>query len=164
MLVGVMADTHDNMPMIQAALTEFQRRGVEAILHAGDIVAPFALTLVMRPGIRVIAVFGNNDGERRGLTALCPEIHAPPYRFQLGGRSIMMTHDIKSLGKDEAQGADLVIFGHSHDAEIRHGSPLLVNPGGGGGWLSGRSTVAIVELDEMEAEIIDLGKQETVFL
>ena len=36
MLIGVMADTHDNLRMLAAALRVFREHGVEAILHAGD--------------------------------------------------------------------------------------------------------------------------------
>ena len=43
MLIGVISDTHDRLPMIDAALALFARNRVEAIIHSGDFVAPFAV-------------------------------------------------------------------------------------------------------------------------
>ncbi len=162
MLVGVISDTHDNLPKIAAATELFGRRGVEMLLHAGDYVAPFALKLLLKPGLRLIGVFGNNDGERRGLSKVCATLYEPPHRFDLGGRTVVLAHGPDVLGAAAADGADLVVHGHTHEAFVREGPPLIVNPGEAGGWLSGRCTVALVELDTMQAEIADLGPQETI--
>jgi len=43
MLIGVISDTHDRLPQIDAALSLFARRKVEALVHPGDFVAPFAV-------------------------------------------------------------------------------------------------------------------------
>ena len=52
---------------------------------------------------------------------------------------------------------DLVVFGHSHEvAERRVGETLLLNPGEVCGWLTGRATVAVVDLEGMTVEVIDL--------
>ena len=70
MLVGVIADTHDNLPLVARAMELFRRRGVGAVLHAGDFVAPFALKPFVAADMPLTGVFGNNDGERDGLAAL----------------------------------------------------------------------------------------------
>ncbi len=67
MKVGVIADTHDNMPMIRRAMEMFKAHDVKCMIHAGDYVAPFALKELQKPGIKIIGVFGNNDGENRVL-------------------------------------------------------------------------------------------------
>ncbi|MFW6188838.1 MAG: metallophosphoesterase [Planctomycetota bacterium] len=164
MLIGVMADTHDNMPKIQQALDALREREVEAILHAGDVVAPFALKLLAACGLPFTAVFGNNDGERDGLKKTCETIYEPPYTLRMGGRTIVLTHDPESVEPEQAAEADLLIHGHTHERDVERGRPLVLNPGEVGGWLSGRSTAAVVDLDSMEAEIIDLGTQETVLI
>lgn len=51
---------------------------------------------------------------------------------------------------------DLIIYGHTHKVDIREGQPLVINPGECGGWLTGRRTVAIVDLETMKVEIYDL--------
>ena len=162
MLVGVLADTHDNLPKVQRAVSLLRERGAEAILHAGDFVAPFAMKVLLGAEMPLIAVMGNNDGEVAALCALCEYLHEPPYRFELGGRQIVLSHDAALLADEVCAGADLVICGHSHEPEIKPGPPLRINPGEGGGWLSGRCTAALVDLDTMDAEIVELGEQETV--
>jgi hypothetical protein len=164
MLLGIMADSHDNLPKVAAACRAFRDRGVGAVLHAGDFVAPFALKLLVGAGIPVTAVFGNNDGERAGLLAACKDIHNSPHRLELGGRTIVMAHAPGQLEAPECDGADLLVHGHTHQACIQDGPPLLVNPGEAGGWLTGRSTVAVVDLECMTAELVELDPQETVAL
>ena len=38
MLVGVLSDTHDRLPAIDRALSLFERRKVQAVIHPGDVV------------------------------------------------------------------------------------------------------------------------------
>lgn len=161
MLVGVISDTHDNMPMIGAAADLFKERNVEAIVHAGDWVAPFALDVLLDAGIPLIGVLGNNDGEKRGLLERCAGLHDGPRRFELGGRSVALAHAEAQLG-GVADGADLLVCGHSHRPEVRRGRSLLINPGEACGWLTGRCTVALLWLDEMRTEIVELGSAETL--
>ena len=138
MLIGVLADTHDNLARTGLAIEQLRARGVAALLHAGDYVAPFALKLVVNSGIPFVGIFGNNDGERKGLSALSEDLFPGPHRLELEGRTIVMVHD----------------------PEISVGPPLIVNPGEVGGWLTGRCTGAIVELRTMTAQIIEFGMQE----
>jgi predicted phosphodiesterase len=60
---------------------------------------------------------------------------------------------------EELQGLsaiDVVVYGHTHVADIRHGPPLIINPGEAGGWLNKRSTVVVLDVRSMQAEIVDL--------
>lgn len=62
----------------------------------------------------------------------------------------------EELERDQEQ-ADIIIFGHTHQAEIRHeGNILLVNPGETYGWLHGRATIAMLEVPTLEVELIEL--------
>jgi len=40
--------------------------------------------------------------------------------------------------------------------EFKNLKPMVVNPGECGGWLTGRSTVATVDLETMKPEVYDL--------
>ncbi len=164
MLIGVLSDTHDNLPKVRGALDAFRRRGVEHVLHAGDLVAPFTMRLLMRAGLPLTAVFGNNDGERKGLRKACETIYDGPHVVQLGGRRIVLAHEPETLTPEVRAGADLLVHGHNHIPGVESGPPMVLNPGECGGWLSGKSTAAVVDLATLEAEIIDLGPQETVIL
>jgi len=156
MLTGVLADSHDNVPLIRRAMEFFLERGVDYMIHAGDFIAPFALKALLAPQIPLVGVFGNNDGEKAGLRGLCSTIFEPPHRFALAGRTIVLTHDLEALARGATEGADVVICGHTHSPEADEGPPLQLNPGEVGGWLSGASTIALLDLDGLEAQIINL--------
>ena len=51
---------------------------------------------------------------------------------------------------------DVVVRGHTHTTEMIEGKTLLVNPGEVCGYLSGRRTVALLDLEEIHAEIVEL--------
>jgi len=163
MKLGVISDTHDNLPAIEAALEFFGRAGVETILHAGDYVAPFALKRLLAGGLPVIGVFGNCDGERAGLAKLMPDVTDGPRRLELGGKKIALVHDAVRLAPEDAEAADLVIAGHTHQPKIeRVEGRLVVNPGECGGWVTGRGTVAVVDTDAMTADIQEIFTQARV--
>ena len=168
--IGIVADSHDNILMIRKAVEVFNARKVDYVLHAGDYVAPFAVKEFLRAEARLIGVFGNNDGEKKGIGKLCGDVYKPPYSIVLGGKRILLTHDISSLKQELRDTSDIVIFGHTHKSAIKRGGlanflgepeivkekPLYINPGECGGWLSGKGTVSILDLKLLEAEIITL--------
>ena len=85
------------------------------------------------------------------------EVHPNLAEVELGGRSIAVMHYPELAEPIAASGRfDLVIYGHTHEIDVRPGESTLLNPGETGGWLTGRSTVALVELEGMEIEIVDL--------
>ena len=160
MLIGVLADTHDNLPMIERAREALRERGVELLVHAGDFVSPFALKLLLKGGLPLIGVFGNNDGEKKGLRKLDAQIFDGPHRFELAGRRILVAHEPDVLQGAIEAGDDLAVCAHTHRSRISAGSPLTVNPGEASGWLYGLATVAVVNLEEMSAKIVKIGRQE----
>ena len=170
MKLGVMADSHDNVPMVRRAVELFNRRGVDLVIHAGDFVAPFAVAPLADLDCRVLAVFGNNDGERVVLAKkfqAIGEVHPNLVDTNLGGRRIAAVHYPELAEPISGAGLyHLVIYGHTHEIDVRTvvqegsrraiGTTEYLNPGEVGGWLTGRSTVAVVELESMEVEIVDL--------
>ncbi|HUX02596.1 MAG TPA: metallophosphoesterase [Phycisphaerae bacterium] len=156
MKLGILADTHDNLETLSAALQAFRRAGAEAILHAGDYVAPFALKRLLEPGLPVYGVFGNCDGERAGLTKLLPDIAPGPRHLELGGRKICLVHVRETLSHEDAEASDIIIFGHTHEPLVhRDEGRLVLNPGECGGWVTGRSTAAVLDTQAMDAEILE---------
>ena len=55
MKLGIISDTHDNLPAIAAAVEIFKKARVQAILHAGDYVARSPSRGCSRPGCRCTA-------------------------------------------------------------------------------------------------------------
>ena len=157
MLVGVLSDTHDRLPMIDAALQIFAERRVEAIVHPGDFVAPFAVRPLLAFNGPIHVTYGNNDGEREGLKKLLPQLVDGPLFVALGGRTVLVHHFIEWCEPVDIERADIVITGHTHEVASRvENERLILNPGECCGWVSGRSTVAILDTEALTAEICEL--------
>ena len=160
MKIGVLSDTHDNLAATAAALRHFEQAGVEALLHGGDYCAPFALKRILQARIPLEGVFGNCDGEREGLAKLLPSLADGPRHLELGGKKICLIHDRQRLKHENFEASDIVVFGHTHEPKVeRQEGRLVVNPGEGGGWMSGRCTVAIIDTRTLTADIAEVYEQ-----
>ena len=69
MRVHLVSDSHDNLRSIETYVRRTRQDPPDLILHAGDIVSPFAAKALLNTGVTIQAVFGNNDGEETGLRA-----------------------------------------------------------------------------------------------
>jgi hypothetical protein len=159
MKIGVISDTHDRMPTFRRAVALFERLKVQAIFHAGDYVAPFAARLIAPDvlDIPLHCIYGNNDGERAGLKATLPNIIDGPLTIKLAGRTIVMHHFIEWLKPADLNSADVVITGHTHKViNQEQDGKLFLNPGECCGWLYDRCTIAILDLETLSAEIIEV--------
>jgi putative phosphoesterase len=160
-MIGILSDSHDNIPKIRQAMALFKSRACRLVLHAGDIIAPFAAQELAAAGRPVRAVFGNCDGEKEGLKNIIQafgEIRPEPFVLDWEGKRIFLTHVPRQI-EDELFGEtyDLLVCGHTHKAEVRRqGKSVLINPGETGGWLYGRSTVGLFDPETGRAEIIGL--------
>ena len=161
MLIGLVSDSHENMPLIKKAVDFLNSRKVDVVLHAGDIISPISAKEFEKLNSRMIAVFGNNDGEKklwRERIKNFGEIHDAPLELILGGKKVLLTHSPEGL--EELAGSrkyDVIVYGHTHKAENRIvDGTLVVNPGELGGWLYGKSTLGLLNIPELEAEIIEL--------
>ncbi len=160
MLIGLIADTHDNIPQIKRACELFNDRGVREVLHAGDYVAPFSLNPlneILQCNYR--GVFGNNDGERLGLQKTAQGRLVPsPTVLKVDKWEIVLAHELPFLEPLLASNRyRLIVYGHTHRPESRRlGDAVVVNPGECSGWLTGTSTIALVDLITLEVEIVQL--------
>ncbi|MHC5036596.1 MAG: metallophosphoesterase [Planctomycetota bacterium] len=160
MIIGIVADSHDNLYATAASVRVLKAKGVERILHAGDIVAPFTAKAFLEVGVPVDAVFGNNDGERAMLSDLLPGITEGFRRLEIDGKTVLLVHEREALPEAETEGADLVVFGHTHAPERREvGTRVEINPGECGGWLSGRETLALWDTRAGSPEILEIGNR-----
>jgi uncharacterized protein len=161
MKIGIISDTHDHMGNCQKACAAFTAEGVKTVLHAGDLVAPFVAPVFHQARLKLIAVFGNNDGERLFLherfSELGFELHHGPHRFDFSGRRICLMHEPRCLESLVRSGDfDLAVYGHTHEVAIGEEGTLVVNPGEACGYLTGKATCAVVELDDLSGRIIEL--------
>lgn len=161
MLIAVISDSHDNLTTLDRAVDLALERGVERLLHAGDIIAPFAAKRLERLGKPVTAIFGNNDGERLGLHRFMSpfgEIRQQPWQGEIAGVRIAMFHEPEPVQAVALSGLfDLVVYGHTHKIDVRQeGGCQILNPGELGGWQTGNPTMALVRLPELEIEIVQI--------
>lgn len=160
--VGIMADSHDNMDLLAKAVDFFNEGGVNLVLHAGDFISPLTASPLSELEADLIGVFGNNDGDRLFLHQKFDEegvgrIERGPYQFKLSGKNVVLMHQPRLLEILETSPTpDLVVYGHTHEVDVRRGTPLIVNPGEVGGWMTGKSSVGLVNLKKMEVEIIEI--------
>jgi len=158
--LGIISDSHENMPLIAKAVELFNHEEVDLVLHAGDFISPITAKEFKNLKAKLIGVFGNNDGDKLLLEKRfrhIGEFYEDYHELEIKGKKVVLMHQPKFLEILIASGKyDLIIYGHTHEIDIREGRPLVVNPGECGGWLSGRCTVAIVNLETMKAELRDL--------
>ncbi|AEC51032.1 hypothetical protein PNA2_0115 [Pyrococcus sp. NA2] len=159
MKIGIMSDTHDNLPAIRMAVEFFNKEGVELVLHAGDFVAPFVAKELSKLNAPLKGVFGNNDGEREGLKERLG-IKDEVLTLDLDGFKVIMLHGtderiVEALAKSQLY--DIVIRGHTHRHGIQEvGRTIVINPGEVCGYVTGIKSVAILNTTEREIRIINL--------
>jgi len=165
MLVGLIADTHDNLPMVDKAIKKLNEENVGLVLHAGDYIAPFVIPKFKSLQAKLIGVFGNNDGDRELLKKRFGEqkgleIRGNFAQIVIDGMKIALLHGSEEellMSLVDSQSFDVVVHGHSHKAEIyRKGKTLVVNPGEVCGYLTGKSTIALFDTVKREAKLVEL--------
>lgn len=166
MQVGIISDTHDNVPAVQAATDRFEAAGVAAVVHCGDFVAPPVIPHLDIAGVPVHAVRGNNDGEREGLVDAFESLdggrlHGRFAELEFDGADVAVLHGeqrpvIEALAR--ADEYDYVLHGHWHVREQRSVSGTrVVNPGAHFPTVpDDHRTVAVLNTDADAIEFLDV--------
>lgn len=150
MLIGVISDTHGLMR--PEALTAL--RGVEHILHAGDV-GDIAILDALRKIAPVTAIRGNVDTS--GGCAALPATDV----VELGDKLFYLVHSVHDLDIDPvAAGVAMVVSGHSHKASVKvRRGVVFFNPGSAGPRrFSLPVTVGFVTVENgVEASVMELA-------
>ncbi|MFA6620917.1 MAG: metallophosphoesterase [Candidatus Caldatribacteriota bacterium] len=161
MKIGIMSDTHDNLPNIKKAITIFNHEKIDYLFHTGDFVSPFTAREIKNIKCSFAGIFGNNDGDRLFLLNQFKDIgpiYPEPYKVSIENKKLIMFHKddvISDLAK--SQSYDVIIYGHTHKIDLyKNGKTTVINPGECGGWLTGKSTIAILKLTDLNVQIINL--------
>ena len=165
MKIGMMSDTHDRLEAVEKAVKLFNSERVEHVLHAGDLVSPFVAPKFKELKAKLIGVFGNNDGDHELLRKRFSENKRLELRgnfaeITANGLKVALLHggDVELLeALINQESFDVVVHGHTHVHEIRRkGKTLVVNPGEVCGYLTGKSSLALLDTAKREARIIEL--------
>jgi hypothetical protein len=151
--VGLISDTHGLLR--RAALVAL--RGVDLIVHAGDVGAPEIIEQ-LRALAPVVAVKGNVDN---GAWTSCLPLTAVA---DAGPARIYVLHDLAQLELDPAAAHfDVVVSGHSHKPrQFEKDGILYLNPGSAGPRRF-RLPVTVARLDlrshAWKVEFIDVSEE-----
>lgn len=165
MRVGIISDTHDRLNAIGRMVERLNHLGVELVLHAGDFVSPFVLPRLFALQAPIVGVFGNNDGDRALLSRRAAERERFDLQrefevLNLDGATLLLTHNLDAALLErivKSERFDVVARGHTHRAEVSwHEKTLVVNPGEVCGYVTGRSTFAVLDTEMLNAEIFEL--------
>lgn len=141
MKILVLSDSHRSMSGIYDAIDTQQP---DHVIHLGDLMEDAQHASMVYPTLPICMVPGNCDGWTSAETVK---------QITLGGKSILLSHGhlwgVKSgydraIAQARAVGADILLFGHTHQAlccQLEDGLWML-NPG------SSRSTYGLITLEE----------------
>jgi len=161
MRIGIFADSHDHLDNIRRAVEVFNGAGCELVVFAGDLVSSFAVPPLRELNCRLVACYGDNEGNKTGVAAgmkILGTLGEPPFCFQTAdGCRFVLAHMDRSL-RDLEGTFDVAIYAHTHKPSITRDAQgrLFINPGETSGWSFGRPTVALLETQTREARIVDL--------
>ena len=160
MRVGLLSDTH--IPEVAKELPSELReafRGVDLILHAGDIYIPSVLDDLERIA-PVLAARGDDDY----ASALIDKRVKDKHVLELEGQTLWLVHQRPyvytwgqgrlPVGQDGSP--DIIVFGHEHQTTVQHAYDVLfVNPGSPTflHYVRGLGTVGILDINAGEAEV-----------
>lgn len=161
MKIGVMSDTHDNLPNLIYVLETFRERGIETIIHCGDL-TDFGL-ISHFSGFRLIYLTGNMDHASGTIIRRVENLREDNFaglvfRGDLEGVLVAATHShiegkVMELVREGKY--QWIFHGHTHEKrdEMVRGV-RIVNPGALGGLGRGGRTFCIVDLAAGDVEFI----------
>jgi putative phosphoesterase len=154
MKIGILSDTHNHRANTEQALAALRERGVERLIHCGDITTPEVVYLFA--GWVVTFVWGNMDQARADLISATRHIGAMPPAFsqqiEVDGKLIGVTH-----GHDQSLLTGMIVsgkyayvcHGHTHhrlDEFRRPYGVRVINPGALGGSCPQARSVAVLDV------------------
>jgi len=139
------------------------------MLHAGDVIAPGMCYVFEGCKIELKLVYGNNDGDRIGLKRDFARVGAEFLddfgEIKIDGLRIALLHGTYEplvRGLVESGRYDVVVRGHDHHVNVEKGETLLINPGEVWGHFTGRKSVALLDTETLDVEIVEMGSRPSI--
>lgn len=159
MKIAIMSDSHDRWDHLEKAVNIANEEQCEVLLFAGDLITPPGIAVLEKFDGQVKFVWGNNEGERLGMTRkfdasnkleLCGDI----FEGEIEGLKIYMNHYPRNAQLAAKSGEfDLCVFGHTHEYfEEKVGDVWLINPGEIQGYATGKVTFIIFDTESKTLE------------
>tara|TARA_R110002020_G_scaffold319161_7_gene535088 strand:- start:1488 stop:2090 length:603 start_codon:yes stop_codon:yes gene_type:complete len=161
MRIGIFADAHDHLDNLRRAVALFNVKKCDLVVFAGDLVSTISVPPLRKLNCPLLGCFGDNEGNRTGIhngMSIIGILGDPPLGIRTqDGRRILVTHQWNQV-RNQLEDCEVVIYGHTHRASIGRDERgrLMINPGETGGWTYGKPSVAILETDPLEAQLLFL--------
>lgn len=166
MKIAILSDSHDNIVNLQKTLDQIKEKA-EAIIHCGDLIAPFSAEILSSADLPTYITLGNNDEDHIGMYKKSSDkftwthIGQQYGEIEIDSRKLAYTH-YPRLGELMARSGeyDAVFYGHTHKSDKRKvGDTLLLNPGAICGIQNGKmgtATYGIYDTIDNFATIIEI--------
>jgi len=159
-MLGIISDTHENEKATKKAVALFRKNKADLVVHCGDIISPAMIELF--EGLNMKFVFGNNDGEEKGLNAQAKKFGFEEIthekEFECNGRKFYVYHGTNEdkLGAAiKSNKYDYVLTGHTHvKRDEKIGNTRVINPGAL--FRAYPYTVALLDAEKDELEFIKI--------
>ncbi len=153
----IISDTHDDKEALSYCINKFKNLNFDLIIHAGDITKPDVIKSLLLLNKPIIAVYGNCDKDKKSLKDAIGKngiIGEAPLEIKINDKKFIITHDINKI--DKKIKADVIVHGHTHLPEIETNHILTINPGECCGFYTFRKTCVLLDMENLEAELIEL--------
>lgn len=157
-MIGIISDTHSNLDNAQRAVSILAKRGIQTLMHCGDIGDPAIVELFSQFDVWFVA--GNADHDFKALARASAKSIGPGHlnmtqRLEQNGKKIVVCHGhTDALSRFiEDGGIDYLFHGHTHHhRDKRKNGVRIINPGALGGLRrEGRSFAILDEtIDALE--------------
>jgi len=166
MRIAIIADTHDQVANLRAAVKYCNAFNVHLLIHCGDLISPFMLDELAAFAGTVHLIYGNNVGDQHLISQACgirfPGIthHGVLGAVEAGGIKIAFHHYPQVARGIASQGIfDVVCCGHNHHYGVEQiGNTLLINPGDMLG-KDNQPSFAILDSSSRTVEKVEVGEK-----
>lgn len=161
MRIGVFADAHDHVDNVRRAVHVFNERACGLVVFAGDFVSPIVVPPLRRLNARVLACFGDNEGNRTGIAGgmrIVGPVAEGAFGFRTDDGTRFIVDHVPSPIRDHSGEADVVITAHTHKPRVERDDAgrLWINPGETSGWTYRKPSVVVLETEPLGAEVVFL--------
>lgn len=159
-MIGIISDTHDNVPNVLNAVKLFKKKNVDFVIHLGDIIAP--ATVKFFEGVKVKFLQGNCDGDidliKKRISEISGEFLGRYAEFKINNKRIAALHgdDENTLMKIINSGKfDYVLHGHNHKSRNEKiSNTRVINPGAH--YFMAENTVVLLDIEKDKVEFVKL--------
>ncbi len=161
MKIGIISDSHDNIPNLKKALAILEKENCEELIHCGDFCDPFMIK-ELRENFKgkIHCVFGNTDDKflsTKKAIELNINLYGDFAEIEIDNKKIAIIHSpaiAEAVALSDKY--DLVCHGHDHKKRCEsRGETLLVNPGEIAG-IKNNPSIAIYDTEKNEIKHIEL--------